>query len=147
MYPDRKNKIMPFTLNAKIVQSHGLSRVAFICFYVMSFSPTALADGDAAKGESVFKRCAACHSATEKTNKTGPYLVGIVGRPVASAEGYTYSAAMKAFSEKTRDWNEDTLRVYLENPKLAVPGTRMAFVGVKKPEEIADLIAYLKSRN
>ena len=58
---------------------------------------TALADGDAAKGEKTAKVCVACHSLTDKTNKTGPYLAGVVGRPVATAEGYSYSDAMKAF--------------------------------------------------
>lgn len=104
------------------------------------------ADGDAAKGENVFKRCMACHTATEKTNKTGPYLVGVVGRPIASVENYPYSDAMKEYAASAKTWDEQKLNVYLENPKAVVGKTKMLFPGVKKPDERADLIAYLKTK-
>jgi cytochrome c len=105
-----------------------------------------LADGDAANGEKVFKKCMACHTATEKTNKTGPYLMGVVGRPIASAENYQYSDAMKAYAASAKTWDEQKLNVYLENPKAVVGQTKMLFPGLKKPEERADLIAYLKTK-
>jgi cytochrome c len=104
------------------------------------------ADGDMAKGEKLFKKCLACHSITEKTNKVGPYLTGVVGRPVASVENYQYSQAMKEYAASTKSWDEQTLNVYIENPKAVVPKTKMVFPGVKKPEERTDLIAYLKSK-
>jgi cytochrome c len=110
------------------------------------FASPVLADGDAAKGENVFKKCMACHTATEKSNKMGPYLVGVVGRPIASAENYQYSDAMKAYAASAKTWDEQKLNVYLENPKAVVAKTKMVFPGVKKPEDRADLIAYLKSK-
>lgn len=103
----------------------------------------ALADGDAAKGEKTAKMCLACHSLTGKTNKIGPYLVGVVGRPVATAEGYAYSDAMKTFGATGATWDEATLSKYLANPKELVPGNKMGFAGVKKDDQRADLIAYL----
>jgi cytochrome c len=103
----------------------------------------ALADGDAAKGEKTAKMCLACHSLTGKTNKIGPYLVGVVGRPVATAEGYAYSDAMKTFGATGAKWDEATLSKYLANPKELVPGNKMGFAGVKKDDQRADLIAYL----
>lgn len=107
---------------------------------------SALADGDAAKGEKVAKLCAACHSFNDKTNKVGPYLFGVFGRTPATAEGYNYSEAMKSYGATGAVWDEATLDKYLENPRGVVPGARMAFAGVKKPDQRADLIAFLKTK-
>ncbi|MGF0538807.1 c-type cytochrome [Agrobacterium sp. ES01] len=104
----------------------------------------ALADGDAAAGAKVFKKCAACHTATEPNNKVGPSLMGVVGRPVASVEDYKYSKAMKAFGADGMVWSEEELTDYLPNPRGLVKGTTMAFAGLKKDEDIANVIAYLK---
>lgn len=103
----------------------------------------ALADGDAKAGALVFKKCGACHTATEATNKVGPSLMGIVGRPVATAEGYNYSPAMKTFGAG-KTWDEATLTTYLADPKALVKGTKMSFPGLKKAEDIANVVAYLK---
>jgi cytochrome c len=107
---------------------------------------TAFADGDAVNGEKVFKKCMACHTVTEKTNKVGPYLLGVVGRPIATAENYNYSDAMKEYALVGKVWDEANLTVYLENPKSVVAKTKMAFPGLKKPEDRLDVIAYLKSK-
>ena len=104
------------------------------------------ADGDAVKGEQVFKKCAACHSATDKTNKVGPFLFGVFGRKAATVEGYNYSDGMKEYGATGAVWDEATLKTYLENPKAVVPKTRMAFAGLKAEDERADVIAYLKSK-
>ena len=104
----------------------------------------ALAAGDAAAGKAVFRKCAPCHS-TEPVNRVGPTLAGVVGRPVASVAGYGYSPAMRAFSEGGRVWNEAKLAEYLQSPKAMVPETRMTFAGLRKVQDIADLIAYLKA--
>ncbi len=101
-------------------------------------------EGDAKAGSMVFKKCMACHSATEPKNKVGPHLVGIVGKPVASVEGYKYSPAMTAFAAGGKVWDEATLSAYLAAPKAVVPGGKMAFAGLKKPEDLANIIAYLK---
>ncbi len=105
---------------------------------------SAFADGDAKLGATVFKKCAACHTATEAKNKVGPSLMGVVGRPVASIQGFKYSAAMKAFGADGKVWDEATLTTYLAKPRDIVKGTNMGFAGLKKPDEIANIIAYLK---
>jgi len=98
--------------------------------------------GDPALGEKVFKKCKACHVAAEEKHKTGPHLVNIMGRAAGSAEGYKkYSGAMK---ESGIVWDEATLDAYLEAPKKYIKGTRMAFAGLKKAEDRANVIAYLK---
>lgn len=121
-------------------------RVGFVVAAFLLVAATAHAEGDAAKGEQVFKKCMACHTASDKTNKVGPHLVGIVGRPVASVEGYKYSESMTAHAATVAVWDEAALNAYLENPKAIVPKSKMAFAGVKKEDERADLIAFLKTK-
>ncbi|ANK73333.1 MULTISPECIES: cytochrome c family protein [Ensifer] len=103
------------------------------------------AGGDATAGAAVFRKCAACHTASEPTNRVGPSLMGVVGRPAASVADYNYSDAMKAFGAEGRVWDEATLSEYLLSPKAMVGATKMAFAGLKKPQDIADVIAYLKA--
>ncbi|OCW59185.1 c-type cytochrome [Hoeflea olei] len=110
----------------------------------LSVPTAALADGDAAAGAKVFKKCAACHTATEDKNKIGPTLMGIVGRPVASIEGFKYSDAMKKHAEEVPTWTEEALYTYLHDPKGVAKGTKMIFVGLKKDQDVNDVIAYLK---
>ncbi len=102
-----------------------------------------MGDGDAAQGEQVFKKCGACHTAADKTNKVGPSLLGVVGRKVASVPDYKYSAAMTALGATGKVWDEAELTTYLPNPKALVPGTKMAFAGLKKPDDVANIIAFL----
>ncbi|MDI7860821.1 cytochrome c family protein [Rhizobiaceae bacterium n13] len=110
---------------------------------LLSSAGLAYAEGDAAAGATVFKKCTACHTATEPKNKVGPSLMGIVGRPVATVEGFNYSPAMKKFGEG-KVWDDALLEEYLPNPKVLVKGTKMAFAGVKNPEDVINLVAYLK---
>ena len=103
----------------------------------------ALASGDVAAGEKVFKKCKACHVVNAEKHKTGPHLVNIMGRAAGSAAGYKkYSKAMKSSGIV---WNEETLDGYLEKPKAYVKGTRMVFAGLRKEEDRANVIAYLES--
>ena len=104
-------------------------------------SSAALAQ-DAALGEKVFIKCKVCHQVGETAkNAVGPELNGIIGRKSGSVETYTYSPAMKSAG---LTWAEDTLSEYLKSPKQKVPGNKMAFVGLSKPDDIANVIAYLK---
>jgi cytochrome c len=103
------------------------------------------AAGDAEAGVQVFKKCGVCHTATEAVNRVGPSLMGVIGRPVATFAGYSYSSAMKAFGEDGKVWSEDELSEYLLSPKAMVPGTKMSFPGLKKPQDIENVIAYLKA--
>jgi cytochrome c len=101
-----------------------------------------LAVADIAKGEKVFKKCSACHKVEKGANAVGPYLIGVVGRPVDAADGFSYSGAL----EKVADvWTPEHLNGFLANPKGYAPGTTMGFAGLKKIEERADVIAYLDS--
>ena len=100
--------------------------------------------GDAKKGAGLFKtRCAQCHTVEKDGgNKIGPALHGLFGRKTGSVEGYSYTDANK---QKGITWNEETLFAYLENPKKYIPGTKMAFGGLKKEKDRNDLIAYVFS--
>ena len=110
-------------------------------FCGLSAAP-AMASGDAAAGEKLFKRCKACHVVDAEKHKTGPHLVNIMGRTAGTVEGYKrYSKAMKASGIV---WNEETLDGYLEKPKAYVKGTRMAFAGLRKEADRTNVIAYLK---
>lgn len=100
-----------------------------------------VAAGDAAAGEKVFNKCKACHK-TDGTNATGPHLDGVVGRTVASVEGFKYSNGMTAHGG---DWTPEALDAFLTDPKGVVPGTKMTFAGLPKPEDRANVIAYLES--
>ena len=114
--------------------------------FLAALSGTALADGDAAKGEKVFNKCKACHVADAETNRVGPHLKGMIGRKIASVEGYKYSDDMIAFGAANPVWDDATFLKYIENPKASVPKTKMAFTGIKKEDEREDLLAYLKSK-
>ncbi len=104
-------------------------------------SQAALAEGDAAKGKKVFNKCKTCHVVDDEKNKVGPHLVGIIGRAAGAAEGFKYSDAM---ANSGITWDEETIAAYLADPKGYIEGNKMVFVGLKKEDEIADVIAYLK---
>jgi cytochrome c len=106
-----------------------------------------LAAADPAKGQNVAKRCAACHTfEKDAANKVGPNLWNIVDRPVAAIEGFNYSDPMVAYSEGgAKTWTYANLDAYLANPKKVVPKGTMAFPGLKKAEDRANVIAYLRS--
>lgn len=98
--------------------------------------------GSEKKGANLFKtRCLQCHSLEEGgPHKIGPNLHGLIGRKTGQAPGFSYTDAN---IKKGITWNEDTLFQYLENPKKYIPGTKMAFGGLKKPKDRNDLITYL----
>ena len=96
---------------------------------------------DVTAGETSFKKCAPCHAIGEGAkNKVGPELNGLNGRKSGSAEGYSYSDANK---KSGITWDEPTFKEYIKDPKAKVPGTKMAFAGIKNEKETADLWAYL----
>ena len=103
-----------------------------------------LASADAAKGEQVFKKCAACHNADPGgANALGPALFGTMGKPVAGHPGFAYSDALKKVGG-TWDW--DKMSAWLASPKKFAPGTKMTFAGISNPEDRAALLLFLNSR-
>lgn len=101
-----------------------------------------LAAADATKGKDVAKACLACHDLSKGgPNKVGPNLWGVVGRNHGSAAGFAYSDAMAA--KKAEPWTYDALFAFVAGPKVAVPGTKMGFGGIKSAAKRADLLAYL----
>jgi cytochrome c len=102
---------------------------------------TAALAQDAAAGKTSFNKCLACHAIGEGAkNKVGPELNGIDGRKAGTAEGYSYSDANK---NSGITWNEAQFKEYIKDPKAKVPGTKMAFAGIKNDKEINDLWAYV----
>lgn len=97
--------------------------------------------GNAAKGKRVFAQCMTCHAVQEGRNNVGPSLYQIVGREAGTVAGFKYSQA-NLTSGVT--WTEDNLFDYLANPQAYIPGTIMAFPGLRNPQDRADVIAYLK---
>ncbi|PRY86815.1 c-type cytochrome [Donghicola tyrosinivorans] len=110
---------------------------------VEAAAPAAIDMDLAGKGEKVFKKCKACHKVGDGAkNGSGPQLNGIVGRAVASADGFKYSGPMV---DHGGDWTPERLAAFLANPKGEVKGTKMSFAGLKKEEDVAAVIEYLKT--
>lgn len=121
-------------------------RAALTAVMLPCLSLPAFAEGDPAKGEKVFKKCMACHAVTaDGPSKAGPNLHDVVGRKTGTLEGFSYSAVMKKMGEDGHIWTPEELDLFLENPKKMAPGTKMTFAGLKKPDERADVVAYLVS--
>ncbi|MEM7171321.1 MAG: cytochrome c family protein [Pseudomonadota bacterium] len=99
--------------------------------------------GDATAGQSVFKKCRACHVLDSDKNRVGPSLKDVVGRTAGAADGYKFSKAMVASGEDGLVWTEETLIQFLESPRKVVKGTKMAFPGLRKPEDRANVVAYI----
>jgi len=103
-----------------------------------------MSTAEASAGEGGFRKCAACHSIEEGgQNKIGPALYGVVGREVASVDGFSYSSALQEYGG---EWTYERLDCFLENPSECVPGNKMSFAGVKDNEDRADIIAYLRAQ-
>jgi cytochrome c len=106
--------------------------------------PAAVAEGNATRGKILFLRCASCHDVTSAPSaKIGPNLHGVVGRRVASLEGYKYSAALKAAEFV---WDAGHLDGWLTNPNALAPGTAMAFAGIPDAGDRQAIISYLETQ-
>ncbi len=104
---------------------------------------TLLAAADAGKGERVARKCTSCHTFDDGgANRVGPNLYGIMGDPKARTGGFSYSSAL---ADMGGEWSIENMDAFLESPKGYVPGTKMAFAGLRKPTDRANLILYLRS--
>jgi cytochrome c2 len=107
---------------------------------------SAYAQGDAAAGATVFKKCAACHSVGEGAkNKVGPQLNNVIGRVAGTAPDFKYSKAMIDAGAGGLVWSAETLHEFLTKPKDFVKGTKMSFQGLKEQADIDNLVAYLET--
>ena len=115
-----------------------------LAMVILGFSTaSAAADGDPQKGAKLFKQCMACHLiGPGAIALVGPPLNGVVGRKAGSFPDYPYSSGLK---DSGLTWDEATLTKWLHNPRSLVPQTRMTFAGLQKDQDVADVIAYLKT--
>lgn len=100
--------------------------------------------GNPVNGQRIFAQCATCHSVEPGQNRVGPSLHGIVGRQAGTIPGFRYSDANRTSGIT---WTEQEMFNYLENPRARIPGTIMSFVGLRRPQDRADVIAYLKQQS
>ena len=113
---------------------------ALVVVTSLAAAPGALAQ-DAAAGKTSFNKCLACHAIGENAkNKVGPELNGLEGRKAGTVAGYSYTDANKTSG---LTWDEATFKEYIKDPKAKIPGTKMAFAGIKKETEINDLWAFV----
>ncbi len=104
--------------------------------------PVLLAAGDAESGAKVARKCTACHTFDQGgANKVGPNLWGVIGRTKGAVDGFGYSSAM---ADHGGDWGYQEMFDFLTKPKDYLPGTKMAFAGLRKPADVADIIAYMR---
>ena len=123
----------------------ALAALTIACGVWAGTSGAPAQEGSAEEGAEVFKKCRACHDVgPEAKNKVGPLLNGIIGRPVGTVDGFNYSEANKQAGAKGTVWTEEVMFKYLEAPLSFMPGTKMAFAGLKDPQDRKDVIAYLK---
>jgi len=109
---------------------------------------TVLPAANVQAGAAVAEKCKSCHNLDMGgPNLTGPNLYGVVGRKPGSHPGFAYSAVMTDFGSKTPAWTYDHLYDFLKNPQAVMSGTKMTFVGLKKPEDRINVIAYLRTLN
>lgn len=122
--------------------------LAAAAFATLAASSPGLAQtaGDPAAGERVFgAQCRACHQVGETArNLVGPQLNGLFGRRAGSVAGYNYSPAYKTPQVAEKVWSEENFTTYIQDPRTVTPGTRMVFAGLRNPDQIANLIAFLK---
>ena len=117
-----------------------MKRVSFAIVALASSAGAAVA-GDIAAGEGSFKKCMPCHSIGENAkNAIGPIQNGLKGRKSGTVPGYSYSDANK---NSGIVWDEGTFKEYSKDPKAKIPGTKMAFAGIKKEQEVNDLWAFI----
>ena len=131
------------TLNREENEEHPMKKTTFSALVIVT--AMAAASGaqaqDAAAGKTSFNKCLACHAIGEGAkNKVGPELNGLDGRKSGTVEGYSYSDANK---NSGITWNEAVFKEYIKDPKAKIPGTKMAFAGIKNEKEINDLWAYV----
>ena len=122
-----------------------LKPVLTLAAVVTALAAPGFAEGDADKGEKVFKKCKACHAVGEDAkNKVGPQLNGIVGAAAGQVADFKYSDALTTMAADGLVWDEESLAAFLTKPKEFMKGTKMSFAGLRKEKDVANVIAYLQ---
>lgn len=120
----------------------GWMAMAAAIGFLSSLGTAAAQSGDAAKGERVFAQCKACHTVEKGgRNGIGPNLFGIFGSKAGTVEGFKFSDELKASGIV---WDDKTMAEFLKDPKGRIPGNKMVFAGIRRPDQLNDLLAYLK---
>jgi len=137
LYHSERPEEMGYPIEGVVLEGEGEAEAEKpIAFY--------LASADIAKGEQVFKKCAACHNVDPGgANALGPALYGTMGKPIAGHPGFAYSGALKSVGGT---WGWDNMSAWLANPKKFAPGTKMTFAGLSNPQDRADIMLFLNSR-
>ena len=137
-FHEERPEEMGYPIEGVVVEGEGGAEAEKpIAFY--------LASADPATGEQVFKKCTACHNADQGgANALGPSLYGVMGNPVAAHPGFAFSDALKG---KGGTWDWDTMSAWLASPKKFAPGTKMTFAGLSNPQDRANVMAFLNSRD
>lgn len=118
-------------------------RKLVLAIALVAAMPVAANAADAEAGKAIFAKCKACHQIGEGAkNAVGPNLTGVIGRKAGSAEGFTYSEAMKATGWV---WDEAIFKEYITDPKKKIPGNKMVFMGVPDATDRDNLTEYLKT--
>lgn len=113
-----------------------------LAVFMTGTSGVSASAADVAAGKTVFNQCRACHRVGENArNGVGPTLNGLIGRKAGTLKGYNFSSANK---KSGLTWDEATFREYIKNPRKKMPGTKMAYGGLRQDKKIDDLLAYLK---
>ncbi|WP_245290040.1 c-type cytochrome [Neorhizobium galegae] len=124
------------------IAGKGMQRLAVVLILGLLLQPGGALAQSPEAGERVFVQCRACHQVGETArNVTGPHLNGLFGRTSGSVEGYAYTEANK---NAAITWTDASFREFVTNPRAKIPGTKMIYAGIKNPDQITDLIAYLK---
>ena len=135
IFHSERPETMGYPIEGVVAEGEGGEAAKPIEFY--------LASADVAKGEQVFKKCAACHNVDQGgANALGPNLWGVVGKPHGAHPGFPFSDALKGVPGS---WDFKALDAWLANPKKYAPGTKMTFAGLGNPQDRADIIAFLNS--
>lgn len=120
----------------------------YIAILAFALAAPAFAEGDAAKGEKVFRKCKACHAVGEGAkNKVGPTLNGIMGAAAGANPDFKYSNVLLEMAEGGLVWDEANMTAFLTKPKEFMPKTKMSFAGLRKEADVTNVIAYLATFN